>query len=151
MSDPLKEISTIEGVHHSNITVSDLDRALAFYKDVLGLTFLYKLKTTSSGVGLEGANRWIAVLKAGDDIVELIQYVAPRGRPYNMRICDAGCNHLAFRVSDIYRAYDELRKKGVKFKSAPNEVAKGPMKGWKWVFFNDPDGINLELVEQGSK
>lgn len=87
-------------------------------------------------------------MQAGDKIVELIQYINPKGKPYNMSECDTGNMHIAFRVTDIYKIYKTLKQKGVKFKSPPNEVIKGPTKGWIWTYFYDPDGAQLELIEQ---
>lgn len=142
----------IDGVHHASVAVSNINKAIVFYRDVLGLKLLYMVESageeTSRGVGVKGANMKIAVLKAGDDIIELIQYVTPRGKPYDRLPCDIGNMHIAFRVSDINKVYDELKKKGVNFNSPPIEIIEGPMKGWLWVYFNDPDGAQLELVEQ---
>lgn len=143
----------ILGIHHASVTVSDLDRALYFYRDLLGLELLYTKensggKETSRGVGLEGARMRVAVLKAGEDQVELIEYLSPKGKPYDRRPCDIGNMHIAFRVGNIKAKYDELIKKGVRFNAAPSEITSGPMKGWFWTYFNDFDGSQLELVEQ---
>ena len=128
-----------------------MTKSLAFYKDKLGLKLLYSTigrgETTSQGVGVKGADMKIAVLEAGPDVVELIQYVAPKGKPYDRLPCDIGNMHLAFRVSDVHDAYKELKKKGIRFNTLPNKITEGPMKGWIWVYFNDPDGSQLELVE----
>jgi hypothetical protein len=44
--------------------------------------------------------------------------------------------------------YDDLMKKGIKFNTPPSEITEGPMKGWIWTYFKDPDGAQLELVEE---
>jgi len=44
--------------------------------------------------------------------------------------------------------YNELLAKGVKFNTPPIEIKEGPMKGWIWTYLKDPDGAQLELVEQ---
>ena len=143
----------IFGIHHVSVTVSDIDKALPFYVDLLGLKLLYIRenvggKETSRGLGVERAKMRIAVLNAGEDTVELIQYIAPKGRPYDRRPCDIGNMHIAFKVNDIKKKYDELVKKGVKFNAPPIEIRGGKMKGWLWTYFNDSDGAQLELVEQ---
>jgi len=144
----------IIGVHHHSVTVSDLDRAIRFYRDILGLKLLYTTERsgeeTSKGVGVEGAQLKIAVLQAGNDKIELIEYVTPKGKPYDRRPCDVGNMHIAFQVSGIQKMYNELTKKGIKFNTAPNVIKEGPLKGWIWVYFNDPDGAQLELVQQSS-
>jgi len=142
----------IVGVHHTSVTVIDIDKAIAFYRDILGLRLLYTAEgggeETSRGVGVKGANMKLAVLQVGDDTIELIQYVTPKGKPYDRLPCDIGNMHIAFGVSDIHKMYNELKKRGIKFNTPPNETREGPMKGWLWTYFNDPDGAQLELVEQ---
>ena len=48
---------------------------------------------------------------------------------------------------DIAATFAELRSKGVPFNSEPNTVDDGPLAGWRWVYFTDPDGHTMELVE----
>jgi extradiol dioxygenase family protein len=50
-------------------------------------------------------------------------------------------------VPDIDKAFAELTAKGIEFYSEPNVVDEGVLSGWRWVYFHDPDGIPLELVE----
>jgi hypothetical protein len=50
-------------------------------------------------------------------------------------------------VDDIAAKKAELEAKGVKFYSDVNVVDEGPLAGWRWVYFADPDGLSLELVE----
>lgn len=142
----------IKGVHHASITVSDIDKSIAFYRDVLGLRLVYTVENsgeeTSRNLGVREAKLKIAILRAGKDTIELIQYVTPKGK-HNDRIpCDIGNMHVAFRVSDIYRVYSELRERGVRFNASPLEIREGPMKGWIWAYFSDPDGAQLELLEE---
>lgn len=140
----------ITGIHHASISVSDMDKALSFYRDTLGLTLLFTKEAegeeTSRRVGVKGAKMEIAMLQAGNDQIELIQYVAPVGRPYDRLNCDVGTMHVAFRVSNMRVLYDELLKKGIKFNTPPSEPRA--MKGSLIVYFNDPDGAQLELVGQ---
>jgi catechol 2,3-dioxygenase-like lactoylglutathione lyase family enzyme len=141
----------IKGLHHVSITVNNLENALKFYRDLLGLTVLYMTEgsgeQTAKGVGVAGAELKIAVVQAGEGIIELIEYVTPKGRVKDTRPCDTGTMHLAFSVKDVQKAYLELSAKGVKFNSPPNEITEGPMKGWVWTHFKDFDGSVLELVE----
>jgi len=50
-------------------------------------------------------------------------------------------------VDDIEATVKELEAKGVTFFSPINVVDEGLLAGWRWVYFSDPDGITLELVE----
>ena len=142
----------ITGIHHASISVSDMNQSIVFYRDLLGLKLLYVTEgggeETSRGVGVKGANMKLAVLKAGEDQIELIQYVSPKGKPYDRLPCDIGNMHIAFLVKDIDKTYSDLKQKGLKFNASPIEITEEPMKGWKWTYFKDPDGAQLELVEQ---
>ena len=76
---------TVTRIDHVGITVSDLDRALSFYRDLLGLHLIADTTVSEPEVaellGLESVVLRIADLDSGDGrIVELIQYLQPKGR-----------------------------------------------------------------------
>jgi len=58
-----------------------------------------------------------------------------------------GAAHVCFNVDDIHKTKAELEAKGVKFYSDVNVVDEGPLAGWRWCYFSDPDGLALELIE----
>jgi glyoxylase I family protein len=58
-----------------------------------------------------------------------------------------GAAHVCFKVDDVHATKAELESKGVQFYSDVNVVDDGPLAGWRWVYFSDPDGLALELVE----
>ena len=58
-----------------------------------------------------------------------------------------GAAHVCFKVEDVRATKAELEAKGVQFYSDVNVVDEGPLAGWRWVYFSDPDGLALELVE----
>ena len=58
-----------------------------------------------------------------------------------------GAAHVCFRVDDVRATKAELEGKGVEFYTDVNVVDSGPLAGWRWVYFSDPDGLALELVE----
>ena len=144
----------MKGVFHTGITVSNLDRAIPFYRDVLGFevvtgpTDVFEGDELSTGVGVPGARLRLAIVNVGGSSLELHEYLSPksavdRPMPPNTR----GFMHVAFRVENIEEKIRELEAKGVSFLSRLNVVEEGPLAGWKWVYFKDPDGITLELVE----
>lgn len=144
----------MEGVFHTGITVSDLDRSLAFYRDVLDLevwiqpTEVFGGDQLSRGVGVDDAALRLAVLKVGASSLELLEYASPpspNDRPVPPH--GLGSMHVAFQVNDVNAKMRELESRGVKFLSPPNVVDEGPLAGWRWVYFKDPDGVTLELVE----
>jgi catechol 2,3-dioxygenase-like lactoylglutathione lyase family enzyme len=145
----------INGLQHTCIHVGDIEKSLAFYRDVLGLRLLFRSEPAPSAefdrtLGVKGSKLKIAHLVAGKaDDIELIEYVTPRGKGFDRDQQDVGNLHIAFSVDDIDKTYEELVKKGVKFVTPPNETNTGPEKGWKWCYFHDPDGVLLELTQRG--
>ena len=143
----------IHGIHHTCITVSDLDRSVVFYRDLLGLELVMTEESERSGddrskaLGVPKAKVKLAILRAGDDQVELIEYVTAKGRPYDRHNNDAGAMHIAFQVQDIDTVYRRLVDHGVRFTSPPVTIPAGPMQGWRWTYFYDPDGVSLEIIQ----
>jgi catechol 2,3-dioxygenase-like lactoylglutathione lyase family enzyme len=142
------------GVHHVGVTVADLDEAIDFYRDVLGLEIVsepspvFDAPELGPAVGVPGAALRQVCLAAGSAIVELLEYSSPRSPvdaplPQNA----LGAQHVAFHVDDIEATKRELAAKGVTFLSEVNVVDDGVLAGWRWVYFADPDGNALELVE----
>ncbi len=144
----------MQAIFHTGITVSDLDRSIPFYRDVLGLqmslgpTEVFEGEALSRGLGVPDARLRLAVFKVGDGELELLEYLHP-GSPVDcpMPGNTLGQMHVAFEVDDMRAKVEELQAKGIRFMSAPNEVHEGPLNGWTWVYFTDPDGITLELIE----
>jgi catechol 2,3-dioxygenase-like lactoylglutathione lyase family enzyme len=144
----------MKGIHHVGITVPDLDRAIAFYNGVLGLEFfdppspVFDKAELGEQVGVPGANLRQVNLALGDSIVELIEYTAPEPpSPQPVVVNAIGAAHLAFHVEDIEAKKAELEAAGVEFLHDVNVVDDGVLAGWRWVYFRDPFGIVLELVE----
>jgi catechol 2,3-dioxygenase-like lactoylglutathione lyase family enzyme len=141
----------ITSVNHTSFTVSDLERSISFYRDLLGMELIslagrdpaFAEKVT----GLRGANLKVAYLQAPGHRLELIQYFSPPGKKLDLQTNNVGCAHLGFNVDDLPQMYDELKAKGVQFKSAPQTVPAGPNKGTLAVYFTDPDGITLEFLQ----
>jgi glyoxylase I family protein len=144
--------TSIKGVHHIAINVTDMKKSLKFYKDALGMKPLFEPQEGSGSdlekaVKIPGAKLLFVMLQCGEDCVELIQYLNPRGSPYDRRNCDVGNTHLAFRVKNIDESYSELKGKGVRFNGPPVKIAAGPLKGRAFTYFTDPDGVTLEIFQ----
>jgi catechol 2,3-dioxygenase-like lactoylglutathione lyase family enzyme len=144
----------VQSIHHTGITVSDLDRSIGFYHDVLGLPFaaepspLVDDAALGGKVGVPGAKLRLVTFAVGDGLLELLEYVEPSSPvdaplPQNA----LGAQHVAIRVDDIAETVARLAERGVEFLSDITAVDDGVLAGWRWVYFRDPDGILLELVE----
>lgn len=137
----------ILGIHHVAISVSDLNRSIAFYKP-FGFTVEQRLTLSGSeierGTGVEGARLELAMLVRPHFRLELIQYLGSKHEaapPPNT----VGSAHVCFDVSNIETTYADLRANGVEFIGSPtlNEAGKN-----RWVYFLDPDGVIVELLER---
>lgn len=138
-------------VNHTSFTVSDLDRSLGFYIDVLGMTLIdvaeRSQEFSEKVTGIPKAHLKIAYLDAWGHKLELIQYLSPRGRKDELRTCDIGCAHLAFNVTNLNDLYHGLKTR-VRFKSEPQVIPVGPNENGLCVYLTDPDGITLEFIQQ---
>jgi catechol 2,3-dioxygenase-like lactoylglutathione lyase family enzyme len=144
----------MKGLHHVGVTVKDLDASIRFYHDVLGLSFAneptpwFEGEELSRGVGVPGAALRQVSLLAGDTTVELLEYRSPPSETSGpLKSNNRGASHVAFLVDDIESKKAELEAKGIAFYGAVNVVDDGVLAGWRWVYFDDPDGYPLELVE----
>jgi catechol 2,3-dioxygenase-like lactoylglutathione lyase family enzyme len=142
-------------VHHIGIPVSDLDRTLAFYRELTGgevvLANDMRGSQLSEGIGVEDPDLRFAMLKLGNTVLEFIEYRSPKGRPYDRANNDVGINHVAFEVGDIRGTYERLRAKGIEFNAPPHtfteEDGAPAVVGATFAYFKDPDGIVLEIFE----
>lgn len=142
----------IRSVLHYGFTVSDLEEAISFFRDLLGfeLTVLRKDVTgyVEKVVGMPGTWMQIAEVTAPDgSIIELIEYTAPKGEKINSKTCNPGVGHIAFVVDNLQGMYQDLSAKGVQFVNPPIFIEYGPHKGMGVCYLKGPDGITLEFLE----
>jgi catechol 2,3-dioxygenase-like lactoylglutathione lyase family enzyme len=136
----------IRQLEHAALSVANLDRSLAFYRDILGFQLVRVIEPRDDAalgtvVGLPGARARIAHLVFGGQMLELFEYVEPQGRPATRTQADLGFSHLGFRTDDAQSDYLALRARGVEFLSEPVEFRPGV-----WVaYFHGPDGEVCEL------
>jgi catechol 2,3-dioxygenase-like lactoylglutathione lyase family enzyme len=154
-ASPVPKAPLIESVETVGITVGELDRSIAFYRDVLGFTVAQQEE--SSGPTLErltgvfGAHVRSARLVMGREAVVLTQFLTPRGRPVpaDGHSNDRNFQHVAIVVADMDRAYQRLREHHVAFVSTEPQTLPAWNKGAAGIrafYFADPDDHTLELI-----
>ena len=141
-------------LHHTGYTVSDLDRSVAFYRDLLGCEVIATQEKEggylAAIVGYPDAHVRMAHLRApgGEHVLELFQYVAPLGKKADVEPRNVGASHICFLVEDLASVYESLIERGVtSFVSPPIEVDTGINRGGFGVYLRDPDGITVELFQ----
>lgn len=145
----------VDSVESISVTVSDMERSVHFYHDVLGFEPVTDTEVAGDAYehlyGVFGARVRIVTLRLGDESLKLEQFLAPHGRPIppDSRSNDGWFQHVAIIVSDMDRAYAWLREHHVE-QSSP-----GPQLLPSWnpnaggisaYYFRDPDGHNLEVL-----
>jgi glyoxylase I family protein len=138
---------------HTGITVSNLERSLLFWRDVLGFELSHRAHHTgdlaSEATGVSGADISIAVLKGYGHKIELLEYLAPPDRKHvNVRPCDVGSVHVAFTVDDLDAVLTAIAASGWKAAGKPQTLTSGPNAGKRVVYVRDPDGTTIEFMQQ---
>jgi catechol 2,3-dioxygenase-like lactoylglutathione lyase family enzyme len=139
---------------HTGITVSNLERSLAFWRDVLGFELSHTAHQTGELAreitGVAGAELKLAVLKApGGHKIELLEYLAPpdRTKHTDLRPCDVGSVHVALTVNDLDAVLQRIVASGWKIAGKPQTLQSGPNAGKRVVYVRDPDGTTIELMQ----
>jgi len=143
----------IEYIQHFSFTVSNLEEALHFFCDQLGLEATPIRETggerAETLLGIPGASLRLSIVKVpGNNNIELIQYLAPEGQKLDLKTCNPGVAHISFVVDDIEKIYRELSAQGVQFVNPPYWEGQS-VAGWGWgvCFLRGPDGISIELMQ----
>lgn len=144
-------------ITHVGVTVSDIERSISFYRDVLGLRLISSVtmegKETDRLFAREHCVVKLAYLSGSDQLlappIELIQFVGDGCVKEAADLHKTSISEICLRVDDIDAVYRTLRSKNVEFLSEPQpfDFSKQGLGKSKAVYFKDPDGIILELME----
>lgn len=145
----------VQSVAHVGMTVSDMDRSVEFYTKVLSFEKVSDFEVWGDEherlQGLFGVRMRIVRMKLGDELMELTQFLTPKGRPIpaDARSNDQWFQHIAIVVNDMEKAYRHLRSHKIEHTST------GPQRLPDWnpaaagieaFYFKDQDGHNLEIL-----
>lgn len=144
-------------IYHVGLTVSDIDRSIKFYRDVLGLEFqgeiLMEGPSTDILFNKPNSKCRVAYLNGSKLVhtppVELIQFIDNEARHSKSDLFKTSISEICFEVKDIDKVYEHLIANSVECLSSPQffDFTKDGMGKSKALYFKDPDGIILELME----
>lgn len=127
-----------QGFHHVAIICSDYDRSKYFYTNVLGFRIIretWRADRQSYKLDLQVGER---------DEIELFSFPNPPARPTRPEAC--GLRHVAFAVQNLDEIVADLADRGI----AVEPIRLDELTGQRFTFFQDPDGLPLELYEQSA-
>lgn len=145
----------VEKVESAGFTVKEMNRSVKFYTEVLGFTKVSDKEYSGTEIekleGVFGIHTRVVKLQLGDEFIELTDYLTTGGRsiPEDAKSNDLFFQHIAIVVSDMDKAFLQVKKFNVEFVStAPQTLPKSipAADGIKAFYFHDPDNHNLELI-----
>lgn len=145
----------VTGIDHFGATVSDIERSLGFWRDLLGLAEVgrgvIEWEHIDRLVALDQTKiEWVELRIPGGGTVELMQYHRPVAAPVPTgQENEPGRSHLSLLVDDLTTTLAELKAAGVRSRTAePIDMELGAYAGGKGAYVFDPDGVQIELIER---
>jgi catechol 2,3-dioxygenase-like lactoylglutathione lyase family enzyme len=138
---------------HTGITVTNLERSLAFWRDVLGFELSHRAhqkgELAEEITGVAGAEIHLAVLKTSTGHkIELLEYLAPADRKHlKPQPCDVGSVHLALTVDNLDAVLRAVAPFGWKEAGEPQTLQSGPNAGRRVIYVRDADGTTIEFMQ----
>lgn len=140
----------MKGLRHVGIVVKDMEKALYFYRDLLGFKIVKKMQESGNYIdalcGVKNISVITVKLSADDNnSIELLYFNSPVSKNNEARgLTDTGFSHISCTVKNIDAIYERLSKTGIRFNSLPQVSSDGYA---KVVFCRDPEGNFIEFVE----
>jgi catechol 2,3-dioxygenase-like lactoylglutathione lyase family enzyme len=140
--------------HHAAITVSDMQKSLAFYQDILGFTLF--MDEMVSGPELDKVYmetgvkiRMVMLTDETGNMIELVEWKSQRAtkRPSKyLKFRSTGLVEICLSVPDLEKLKGNLRRKGIEFRVPIWNFQAGGF-GTKVTYIEDPDGVQIELIQ----
>jgi catechol 2,3-dioxygenase-like lactoylglutathione lyase family enzyme len=135
---------------HVGISVESIDRAIAFYTELLGMELLTPVFPLEGSLyeeilALEGVKGRMCVVRKGALQLELFEFdrPSPASKDANYAVSDRGISHFGIQVDDIDATYERLSAAGVRFHCSVKTFPRGV----KATYGRDMDGNVFELVQ----
>ena len=150
--DPQAKVTAVDAM---GLTVSDMDRSIRFYSDILQFKKISDRDVRGAEYeklqGIPGVRMRVVQMQLGDEVIELTEFLTPKGRPTprDSRSNDRWFQHIAIIVSDMEKAYQWLQENEVEHASPrPQRLPDwNENAGGIWAFyFKDPTGHPLEIL-----
>lgn len=144
---------TVVGAWHTGFQVADLERSLAFYRDLLGFETVWERVVDDAYigelVGYPGLELHQAMLRipGSDHCLELLDYRGVERRPVDTRTANPGTAHICLVVEGLAAMHERLTAAGAEFVGGPLHPTVGPNVGRLVAYMQDPDGIRIELID----
>jgi catechol 2,3-dioxygenase-like lactoylglutathione lyase family enzyme len=144
----------LQGFNHTGMIVTDLDRAIGFFRDLLGFEVLSRAPRAPALIGrmtgLPAPRIEIAYLQGPGHRVELIRYATNGIRRIEQpRVYDDGAAHIALDVDDVDAAVAAAAEHGVLPVGETITIDAGPNQGRKVVYLQSAYGLSLEFIQAG--
>lgn len=130
------------GFEHIGIAVSDMDRSIGFYRDLLGLKLVLRKHEPETGTDM-------AFLDAGGGQLEIVTPAPGLVPASDLPPTQAGLRHVTFAVDDVDETFGELVAAGVTPIEPPRDAKTRELLS-RVAFVRDPDGIVIELVSRAT-
>jgi catechol 2,3-dioxygenase-like lactoylglutathione lyase family enzyme len=135
-------------MEHVAISVKDMEKAIAFYRDIIGMAKVLDRvfdANLARVTGLPEAKARVVHMQLADSMVELFEYLHPKGRGLRQKALqsDYGIIHLSFKVEDFWATCKHLTDHGVRFLGEAVEFRPGSFV----AYFLGAEGEVIEMRE----
>jgi catechol 2,3-dioxygenase-like lactoylglutathione lyase family enzyme len=139
--------------NHVGISVTDLDRSIAFYREMFGMEplgdpFAFSGPQFSEIMAIPEVQGRMCMIAGGNLWLELFEFSEPQGKAKdpNYKVSDRGISHFGLTVDDVQATYDKLKAAGVPIHGALQTFSGGGMRA---AYCRDPDGNVFEIMQPG--
>ena len=137
--------------NHVGISVTDIDRSIAFYRDMLGMEQLCDVFPFSGAdyeaiMDIPGVTGRMCMIGKNNLQLELFEFTKSKAKDKEYPVSDRGYSHFGVEVDDVAAAYDKLKSAGVRIHCPVITFVGG---GVKAAYCRDPDGNVFEILQMG--